>query len=136
MTTKNLNHHHRHAPSNLRWLWLAIMLLLLVSLLPSATVFAAPQIPNTHPRVWLVGDELIRLRADLANATPASVRFKDMVDRQVGGANIYGYEPWYSAMMGVLTTSAAQRQTYCNHAVSRTETFVASEEVEDRKSVV
>jgi hypothetical protein len=112
------------------WVWLAAIILFLSGLAPQASVFAAPIIPTTHPRIWLVGDELVRLRANLAGATPASVRFKDMVDRSVGGANIYGYEPWYSAMMGVLTTVPAQRQAYCQHAITKTETFVASEEVE------
>ncbi len=107
--------------------------LLMATLIIVATNAFAQTIPNTHPRIWLVGSELQRLRSDLTNQTAASVRFKDMVDRAVAdptndNAGIYAYEPWFSAMMGVVTTSATARNGYCGHAVRTMEAVVASEE--------
>ena len=86
-----------------------------------------PPIPMGHPRILLVGAELQRLQDDLANNVTYATRFRNMVDSAVGGANIYDYKPWYSAMIGVIRGNAMYPQ-YCAHAVSRTEAFVASEE--------
>lgn len=86
-----------------------------------------PPIPTGHPRILLVGAELQRLRDDLNNGATYATRFRNMVDSAVGGTNIYDYKPWYSAMIGVIRGNAMYPQ-YCAHAVSRTETFVASEE--------
>ena len=47
-----------------------------------------------------------------------------MVDSQMAGSNIYGFEAWHAALMGRITGTAS----YCTYAVSRTEAFVASEE--------
>ena len=87
-----------------------------------------PPIPATHPRILLVGAELARFQNDLATQRPAMKRFKEqMVDLQVGGADIYGYEAWYSAMMGVVT---GQPQ-YCAHAVQMTDAFLDAEALQD-----
>jgi hypothetical protein len=83
-----------------------------------------PAIPASHPRVLLVGEELARFQADLATQRPAMKRFKEqVVDAQLAGANIYGYEAWYSAFMGVVT---GQPQ-YCAHAVQMTDAFLDAE---------
>ncbi|MBL0125467.1 MAG: fibronectin type III domain-containing protein [Betaproteobacteria bacterium] len=86
-----------------------------------------PIIPNTHPRILLVGAELQRMRNDLTGNLPAATRFRNMVDGQLADANYYGYEPWYSAMIGVIQGTSTFPQ-YCAHAVTTTEAFVASEE--------
>lgn len=94
----------------------------------STTLFAQPVIPTTHPRVLLVGAELQRLRDDLTNNVPAATRFRTMVDGEVAGSTrVYAYQPWYSAMIGVIRGNATFPQ-YCVHAVQRTEAFVVSEE--------
>jgi hypothetical protein len=86
-----------------------------------------PPIPTGHPRILLVGAELQRLKDDLNNNVTYATRFRDMVDSAVGGASIYDYKPWYSAMIGVIRGNATYPQ-YCAHAVNLTESFVASEE--------
>ncbi|MBL8522314.1 MAG: hypothetical protein JNN20_01360 [Betaproteobacteria bacterium] len=86
-----------------------------------------PPIPTGHPRILLVGAELQRLREDLNNGAAYATRFRSMVDNAVGGANIYDYKPWYSAMIGVIRGNTTYPQ-YCAHAVNRTEAFVVSEE--------
>ena len=99
-----------------------------VMLLSCVSAFAQTAvIPTTHPRVLLVGAQLQRLRNDLANNVPAATRFRSMVDSQLAGANIYAYQPWYSAMIGVIRGNTAFPQ-YCAHAVTTTEAFVVSEE--------
>lgn len=91
----------------------------------SLSVAAQPPVfPGTHPRILLVGNEYQRLQDNLVAGTPAATRFRTMVDNQLAGADYYGYEPWYSAMVGVLTGQAK----YCTDAVARTEAFVSSEE--------
>ncbi len=102
--------------------------LTVLATLCSTTVFAQPVIPSTHPRVLLVGAELQRLRDDLTNNVPAATRFRSMVDGEVAGSTmVYAYQPWYSAMIGVIRGNTTFPQ-YCAHAVQRTEAFVASEE--------
>ncbi len=63
-------------------------------------------------------------RALLSSATPAATRYRNMVNTQVGGANLYGFEPWYAAWLSQITATVS----YCSYAVTRTEAFVASEE--------
>ncbi len=81
--------------------------------------------PLGSPRI-LISDAatLTRYRSLVTANAPSAVRFKSMVDSQVTGANIYGFEPWYAALMGQITGSAS----YCTYAVTKTEAFVASEE--------
>ena len=64
------------------------------------------------------------LRQLLAEGTPGASRFKSIVDTQLARGNVYAFQPWYAALMYQLTGKAA----YADHAVSRTEAFVASEE--------
>ena len=88
----------------------------------STTVSILP----AHPRV-LLRDATYRscLQQLLAVPTPAAARFKALVDAQLAGGNAYAFEPWFAALMYQLTGSTA----YADYAVSRTEAFVASEEV-------
>ncbi len=81
--------------------------------------------PLGTPRV-LVSDAatLNRYRALINGQAAAAVRFKSLVDAEVAGSRAYDFKPWYAALMGKITGVA----NYCTFAVSRTETFVASEE--------
>jgi hypothetical protein len=67
---------------------------------------------------------LARYRSLLTGNAPSAVRFKGMVDSQMGGVNIYGFEPWHAALIGQITGTSS----YCSYAVSRTEAAVAAEE--------
>ena len=86
-----------------------------------------PPIPTTHPRVLLVGAELTKYQNALAaSGNNAMKRFKTIVDGQVGGASYYGYEPWYSAFIGVVV-GGAPGAAYCDHAIQMTRAFLTSE---------
>jgi hypothetical protein len=77
------------------------------------------------PRI-LINDAatLARYRNLLAQQAAPAVRFKAMVDAEVGGAQAYAFMPWYAALMARLSSDEA----YCRFAVLRTDTFVAEEE--------
>jgi hypothetical protein len=68
---------------------------------------------------------LTRLRTGLKRGDASAVRFQAMVDAQMQGAEIYGFQPWFAALLGQLTGN----ETYCQYAVQQTERFVLSEEV-------
>ncbi len=83
-------------------------------------------VPLGSPRI-LVSDAatLNRYKSLLAVNAPAAVRFKNMIDVQISGANnYYGFQPWYAALMGQVTGTAS----YCSYAVTQTESFVQLEE--------
>lgn len=83
-----------------------------------------PTNPVEHPFTYMNSANRSRLSALLSNADPAAVRFRNMVDNAVDGTNYYGYEAWFSALMGAITGEAK----YCADAVARTETWVVGEE--------
>ena len=102
----------------------AFAALAFLAAIPAGADVPIPAIPATHPRVLLVGTELVRFQNDLATQRPAMKRFKEqVVDAQLAGADIYGYEAWYSAFMGVVT----QQPQYCAHAVQTTDAFLDAE---------
>lgn len=100
-----------------------------VALLVSATALTAcgtddgPDYSAAHPRIYLDRNRA-RLMTGLSAQTPAAVRFKDLVDRWTNGSNIYGFSPWYAALMGQLTGE----EKYCKKAVSAVDKHVSSEE--------
>ncbi|MFN0185335.1 MAG: hypothetical protein ACKVQR_16100 [Aquabacterium sp.] len=67
---------------------------------------------------------LARLQSLWNTRQASAVRFKGMVDGQMTGANHYGFEPWFAALMSRVTGQAS----YCTYAVAQTEIFVQSEE--------
>lgn len=81
--------------------------------------------PLGQPRI-MVSDPttLASLQAKLANGVPSAVRFRDMVDQQLAGADFYNFEPWNAALMAKLTGNTS----YCTYAVAQTDQMVASEE--------
>jgi len=82
-----------------------------------------PVFAEDHPRIYLERNK-DRLRELLDAGDPAAVRFRDMVDAQLGGANIYDFRAWYAALVGQLT----EDPEYCELAVAQVDTFVTSEE--------
>ncbi|MEZ4363276.1 MAG: hypothetical protein R3B48_24080 [Kofleriaceae bacterium] len=99
------------------------------ALLVAATALTAcgsgdgPDYSTAHPRIYLERNR-DRLSASLAANTPAATRFKDLVDRWVGGSNIYGFSAWYAALLGQLTGD----EKYCAKAVSAVDDWVKQEE--------
>ncbi len=81
-----------------------------------------PTFADDHPRTYL-SRNLDRLRVSLDEGHPAAVRFKEIVDAQLGGGEIYDFQAWYAALIGKLTGEAQ----YCDYAVDQVETFVSSE---------
>ncbi|MDC3958088.1 hypothetical protein [Polyangium jinanense] len=83
-----------------------------------------PVIPTEHPRIYLNEANRTRLSSALANAEPAAVRFRDMVDGHLQNGNVYAFEAHFAALLGVLTGEA----DYCKYAVDSVEARVAAEE--------
>jgi hypothetical protein len=81
-----------------------------------------PIFAEDHPRIYINANR-DRLSAALTAQTPAAARFKDMVDRWVDGGDVYGFEPWYAALVGQLTGDAR----YCTAAIAATDDFVLAE---------
>jgi hypothetical protein len=88
-----------------------------------ANANALPTYPTQHPRIYIAANKA-RLNAALTANTPAASRFRAVVDRWVGGANIYGFQIWNAALMGALTGDAK----YCTKAISAVDAQVAAEE--------
>jgi hypothetical protein len=82
-----------------------------------------PDYSTAHPRIYLDRNR-DRLAAALTAKRPAAIRFKDLVDRWVGGDAVYGFAPWYAALIGQLTGDAK----YCAKAVTATDAQIKSEE--------
>lgn len=83
-----------------------------------------PIIPDEHPRIYLNAANKTRLKDLLAANDPAATRFRDMVENQLGGGDVYAYESWYSALMGQLTDDPK----YCADAIQRVDEWVTGEE--------
>jgi hypothetical protein len=81
--------------------------------------------PLGSPRI-LISDAptLTRLRTALTSNTASATRFKNMVDSQIAGADIYLFGPWQAALLSQVTGQAS----YCQYAVDQTESFVKTEE--------
>jgi hypothetical protein len=83
---------------------------------------SGPTFGDDHPRIYLErnGD---RLQAMLDAGHPAAVRFREIVDLELGGTDIYAFEAWYAALIGRLTDDPR----YCDFAVARIDEFVGQE---------
>jgi hypothetical protein len=81
--------------------------------------------PLGSPRILLAdAPTLARLKRLMAVGTPSALRFKNYVDAEMAGANGWGFQPWFAALMGQVTGNAS----YCSFAVQRTEAQVLAEE--------
>ncbi len=76
-----------------------------------------------HPRVYITANKA-RLQKAITDRTPAATRFTGMVDRWVGGENIYAFSAWNSALVGQLTGDAK----YCRSAITAIEKQVKDAE--------
>lgn len=83
-----------------------------------------PTTKAPHPNVYMNAANKQRLADLITSGDTAALRFKNMVDNQVAGSNYYGFEPWYSALLGAITGDPK----YCVDAVARTEAWVTGEE--------
>jgi hypothetical protein len=64
------------------------------------------------------------LTAGLSSGSRAAERFKELVDLWTSGTDIYGFSPWYAALMSQLTGEAR----YCEKAVAAVDAMVKAEE--------
>lgn len=84
-----------------------------------------PVYPEAHPRILLSNTPLReRLRAALAGDEAAARRFREMVERQQGGGDVYGYAAWHSALLYALTGE----QRYGTYAVEHADALITAEE--------
>ena len=84
-----------------------------------------PVYPTAHPRIYLTPNRS-RLTAALTAAAPAATRFKTIVDRWLGGGDVYNFSAWNAALMSQLTGNAA----YCTKAVATIEAQVVAAEAQ------
>ncbi len=82
-----------------------------------------PNFADDHPRIY-IADNRDRLAQALEDGHPAAVRFKELVDLQLGGADLYDFQAWNAALIGQLTGDAR----YCEYAVGLVDERVAEEE--------
>jgi hypothetical protein len=59
----------------------------------------------------------------MSSSAGSATRFKAYVDSQISGSGNWGFEPWHSALLTPVTGTAS----YCQYAVSQTNTFIQSE---------
>ncbi len=83
-----------------------------------------PVFPDEHPRICLKEVNRARLSDALAADAGPAVRFRDMVDGQMGGGDYWGFEAYYAALLGALTGEA----NYCTYAITSVDDWVTSEE--------
>ncbi|APR81524.1 Fibronectin type III domain protein [Minicystis rosea] len=84
----------------------------------------SPVIPAKHPRIYLNEANRARLTASLDGAEKAATRFRDMVDDQLENGDVYAFQAYFAALLGVLTKEPA----YCKYAVEDIDARVAAEE--------
>jgi hypothetical protein len=82
-----------------------------------------PVFAEDHPRIYMERNR-DRLKALLDAGDPKAVRFKEMVDAELGGADLYEFRGWYAALIGQITGDAR----YCEYAVALVDEFVRTEE--------
>lgn len=83
-----------------------------------------PMFPDEHPRIYLNDANRARLSEALAAESSAAVRFRDMVDGQMGGNDNWGFEAHYAALLGALTGDT----NYCTYAITSVDAWVTGEE--------
>jgi hypothetical protein len=83
-----------------------------------------PEFPDEHPRIYLNEANRARLTGALDAGAGVAVRFRDMVDAQIAGADFWGFAAQDAAMLGVLTGEAS----YCTYAIATVDEWVIAEE--------
>ncbi|MBV8758700.1 MAG: hypothetical protein JO257_15545 [Deltaproteobacteria bacterium] len=82
-----------------------------------------PTYPTQHPRIYIAANQA-RLQAALTAHSPAAVRFQQVVDNYVNGADLWGFRAWNAALLGQLTGAPK----YCTKAVSVVDQQVSAAE--------
>jgi hypothetical protein len=82
-----------------------------------------PNFQDDHPRIYLPRNRE-RLTAMVTADTPAWQRFKNIVDVQLEGGNIYAFEAWHAALVSQLTGETR----YCDAAVAQIDEMVRDDE--------
>ena len=80
-----------------------------------------PVYADAHPRIYIAANKA-RLSAALTAQTPTAVRFKQMVDSWVAGADVYAFPRWNAALLGQLTGDPK----YCTAAIASIDGDVAA----------
>jgi hypothetical protein len=83
-----------------------------------------PEFPDEHPRIYLNEANRARLTGALDAGASVAVRFREMVDAQIAGADFWGFAAQDAAMLGVLTDDPG----YCTYAISVVDEAVTAEE--------
>ena len=87
-----------------------------------ATVGGGPTYGTDHPRIYLAKNKP-RLQALLTAGGASAMRFKSIVDDQLGGADLYQFDAWFVALIGQLTGDPK----YCKFAIAQIDQRVSSE---------
>jgi hypothetical protein len=82
-----------------------------------------PKFGTAHPRIYIDANR-DRLTAALKAQTPEAMRFVALVDRWVGGENVYGFAAWNAALLGQLTGDPK----YCTAAIAAIDQQVSAAE--------
>lgn len=92
------------------------------------TAPASATLPAAHPRLLLTGTTRTRLASALTGGQASATRFKGFIDDFLfnGSTYISEYDPWWGAMLGVLTSDGR----YCTDSVSRIDQQVTAAEAE------
>lgn len=96
------------------------------------TAAATAVLPASHPRLLLNATGAGSVRTTLANRIAtndaAAIRFKEVIDDHLfnGATLISDYNPWWGALLGVLTGDAR----YCTDSVARVDAVVTEAEVD------
>jgi len=77
-----------------------------------------------HPYLLFSPERVNKLREQLKNGEPGSIKFKNIVDKQVDGAEYYGFEAKHVAFMYPILGD----DKYCQYAVASTDKLVTLEE--------
>jgi hypothetical protein len=86
-------------------------------------IITNPVYPTAHPRIYLTPNRA-RLSSALTARTAAATRFKNNVDQWLNGADIWGFQAWYGALISQLTGTTS----YCTKAVATIESQVTTAE--------
>ena len=83
-------------------IWGAVVVLGMTSACSSGGGGDGPEFSTDHQRIYM-NSHKDALAAALKAGQPEAMRFKDMVDRWVGGEDVYNFFSWNAALLGQLT---------------------------------
>ncbi|MBI5534014.1 MAG: hypothetical protein HY898_14935 [Deltaproteobacteria bacterium] len=89
-----------------------------------ATSTDGPVIGTDHPRILMNQSVKTALAAALSGSQKAAVRFRDMVDGQLAGGDVYAFAAWHAALMFQVTGETK----YADYAIGMVDKQVQSEE--------